>query len=148
MNRGYFGIGIYDAKREVNFGTLMRSAYSFGASFIFTVGHRFKKQASDTCKTWRHLPVVNYKTIDDLIEHLPHACPIVAVELCENARQLNNFCHPLSACYLLGAEDVGLPKHILDKCPSRVVVPKAKQCLNVAVAGSIVMYDRVIKQGI
>ena len=38
---GYFGVGIVNGKSEANQGTLWRSAYQLGASFIFTVGARF-----------------------------------------------------------------------------------------------------------
>lgn len=48
--RGYFGIGIYNPKTETNMGTLWRSAYNFGADFIFTIGMRYKKMGSDTAK--------------------------------------------------------------------------------------------------
>ena len=34
---GYFEIGIYNGKTEVNMGTLWRSAYQLGASGIFIV---------------------------------------------------------------------------------------------------------------
>lgn len=42
MKRGYFGIGIYHTKNVLNVGTLWRSAHNFGASFIFTVGMRYR----------------------------------------------------------------------------------------------------------
>ena len=64
--RGYFGIGVYHAKKDVNIGTLWRSAYIFGASFIFTIGRRFPKQASDTVKAFRHIPLFEYQTIEEL----------------------------------------------------------------------------------
>lgn len=34
----YFAIGIYHPKTEMNMGTLWRSAYQLGASYIFTIG--------------------------------------------------------------------------------------------------------------
>jgi tRNA (guanosine-2'-O-)-methyltransferase len=43
--RGYYGIGIENVKTAENVGTLWRSAYILGASFIFTIGKRYKKQA-------------------------------------------------------------------------------------------------------
>ena len=35
---GFFGIGVYRLKTEANHGTLWRSAFQFGADFIFTIG--------------------------------------------------------------------------------------------------------------
>ena len=45
---GFFGIGIENAKNEYNIGTLWRSAYLMGASFIFTVNTRYKKTKVQT----------------------------------------------------------------------------------------------------
>lgn len=144
--RGYYGIGIYHGKHEENQGTLWRSAYNFGAAFIFTIGKRFQKQAADTPKAYHHVPMYNYVDMEDFTRHLPHACPIVAVELTEDATPLDRFCHPERCIYLLGAEDHGLPQNVLGWCHHRVIVPGAKNCLNVATAGSIVMYDRTIQK--
>ncbi len=41
---GYFGIGIYQAKRFENVGVLWRGAYQLGASYIFTIGKRYRRQ--------------------------------------------------------------------------------------------------------
>ena len=38
--RGYFGVGIYQPKHWENVGTLWRSAYQLGASFLVVVGSR------------------------------------------------------------------------------------------------------------
>lgn len=37
VQKGFFGIGVYQIKRSENIGTLWRSAYILGASFIFTI---------------------------------------------------------------------------------------------------------------
>ena len=52
---------------------------------------------------------------------------------------------PERAVYLLGAEDHGLSRKALDKCHHFIMIPGSQldQSLNVSVAGSIIMYDRV-----
>ena len=144
--RGYFGIGIYQGKTPVNIGTLWRSAFAFGADFIFTVGPRYKAQASDTTKAPKHVPLFSYETFADMKAHLPWSCPLVGVEIDERAISLAEFKHPERACYLLGAEDYGLPQHVLRECHKTIVIPGASRCLNVAVAGSIVLYDRITRR--
>ena len=60
---GFFGIGIYRAKSEANHGTLWRSAYQLGASFMFTIGARFDKhrvRSTDTAKAWAKIPIFQY----------------------------------------------------------------------------------------
>lgn len=144
--RGYFGIGVYHIKSEVNLGTLWRSAYIYEADFIFTVGKRYKKQASDTLKTWRHVPLLHFNDYPDLKEHVPYSCPIVCIEIADNAVSLPTYVHPERAIYLLGAEDHGLPESVA--WGHTVLEIPSKLCLNVAVAGSIVMYDRYVKRGV
>lgn len=144
--RGFFGVAVYHAKHEVNVGTLWRSASSYGAALVATVGERYRRQSSDNTKTWRHTPLVHYRDIDDLIEHLPHACPLVGVELDPRANLLTQYAHPDRALYLLGAEDHGLPVSVLDRCHQVVQIPSPQPwSLNVAVAGSLVMHDRFVK---
>lgn len=144
--RGFFGIGIVGTKTASNVGTLWRSAYSLEAGFIFTAGKRYPQQASDTVRAWRHVPMFEYVNGHDLLEHLPKACVPVAVELDESARPLARYTHPERACYILGAEDVGLPASVMARCRDIIQVPGV-YCMNVAVAGSIVMYDRAVKLG-
>jgi tRNA G18 (ribose-2'-O)-methylase SpoU len=141
--RGFFGVGVYHPKHEANVGSLWRTAVAYDATFLATVGTRYKPQASDTGNARRHTPLHHYATMDDLIEHLPHGCPIVGVELDPRATPLDEFKHPERALYLLGAEDHGLPPGILDPCHSLVSVPSAVSwSLNVAVAGGIVLASR------
>jgi tRNA G18 (ribose-2'-O)-methylase SpoU len=142
---GYFGIGITHAKYEVNLGTLWRSAFSLGASFIFIVGPRFTREASDTTKSWRSIPLFRYQTFDQFYDALPYDCQLIGVELVSGAERLETFSHPNRCLYLLGAEDHGIPGQELARC-HRVVVLPGSYCMNVAVAGSIVMYDRLAKR--
>lgn len=140
--RGYFGIGVYSPKKEINIGTLWRTAYSYGAGFIFTIGKRYKKQPSDTCKTWRHTPLLNYVCFDDFKQHIPFDCRVVCVEIASDSVSLPEFEHPDRVIYLLGAEDNGIPTEILSRYKTITIPAIRGISLNVAVAGSIVMYDR------
>lgn len=145
MSRGYYGIGIVGSKTPLNVGTLWRSAGILDAAFIFTAGRRYPKQASDTIQAWKHIPLFEHDSADDLFENIPKDCVPVAVELDPRARPLVNYTHPERAVYLLGAEDTGLPNPVLDRCRDVVQIP-GSYCLNVAVAGSIVLYDRIAKE--
>ena len=142
--RGYFGIGIYHTKTEANVGTLWRSAHNFGASFIFTIGKRYKKQSSDTTKAWKSIPLFHYVDFNDFKNKIPYDCLVIAIEQSETSKSISTFEHPERAIYILGAEDHGIPANILKDCCS-VVHIDTPICLNVAVAGSIVMFDRCSK---
>jgi len=147
MKRGYFGIGIYNGKCTSNVGTLWRSAGILGADFIFTIGKRYQRQCSDTLKTPRHIPLYHYDDFEDFFSHIPYDCPVIAVELDKDSVMLEQFTHPERCIYLLGAEDSGIPRDILARCKQTVQL-QGRFCFNVAVAGSIVMYDRVRQRGI
>ena len=142
---GFFEIGIYHTKTEVNVGTLWRSAYQLGASGIFTIGRRYKSQSSDTVKSWRHIPLRNFVDFDDFSKHRPMDAVLVGVEM--GGHKLTNYIHPKSCIYLLGAEDSGLPTDIIDRCNHLVSIESVNtESYNVAVAGSIVMYHRLLGQ--
>ena len=147
IDRGYFGIGIYNPKFSINVGTLYRSAFVFGASLIFTLGTRIPTQSSDTYNSYKHIPYYKYLNLEDLKQHLPYDCPLIGIEISNGAETLSKFSHPHRAIYLLGSEDNGLPNKVLLQCHRILQIPsKLPLCLNVATAGSIVMYDRYIKR--
>lgn len=143
-NRGFFGIGIQHTKTEQNIGTLWRSASIMGASFIFTIGKRYKKQASDTMQSWRHIPLYNYETFEEFYKAMPYDCQLIGIELDDKSEPIETFKHPERCIYLLGAEDNGLTKEAIDKCHKIVQLP-GDYCMNVSVAGSIMMYDKLQK---
>jgi tRNA G18 (ribose-2'-O)-methylase SpoU len=144
--KGYFGIGIERSKTEANVGTLWRSAYNLGASFIFTIGKRYPKQSSDTTQAWRNIPLLEFIDVEDFRNHVPYDCQIIGVEITDNARSLQTFVHPKRAIYILGPEDGSLSNEAQSIC-QHIVKFDSRYCLNVAVAGSIVMYDRQTKLG-
>ena len=139
--RGYFGVAIYMPKTETNVGTLIRTAHILGASWVCTIGRRYKEQASDTMKAVKHMPLFHYETYEHFLAALPSNCALIGVELDDRATLLENFTHPERACYLLGAEDTGIPAEVLSDCDS-IVKLRGARSLNVAVAGSIVLYNR------
>jgi tRNA G18 (ribose-2'-O)-methylase SpoU len=140
--RGYFAIGAERISKSRNLGNLMRSAHGFGAAFTFTVGARYidDEAYADTSKGQLHLPHYNWGSITDMA--LPGGCRVVGVELLDEAHDLPSFRHPLRAAYVLGPEKGSLSPELLDKCDHVVKIPTTF-CINVAMAGAIVMYDRV-----
>lgn len=145
--RGFFGVGIYHPKKEVNVGGLWRSAFIYGASFVFTIGRRYERQAADTPRTPLTVPLFHFSSWAAFRESSPYSAPLVGVELDDRATLLGEYEHPERAVYLLGAEDGGLPKSVLDQCHDVVQVPTLMSVsLNVASAGSVVLYDRHVKE--
>jgi len=139
-----FGIGVEHSKTEVNIGTLLRSAVNFGASFVFTVGRRYAPQKSDTLQSWHHIPVWHFNTWEEYHNHAPYDWRPLGIEIAPEATDLPAFVHPNRAVYILGAEDRGLSVYARQLCQALITIPSTF-CLNVAVAGAIVMYDRTTK---
>lgn len=140
--RGYFGLALYHPKKSSNWGTLVRTANLLECSFIAAIGARYPIQGSDTLKTHKHVPVFEFPTFEEFRKHcMPYDCQLVGVELDNRAKDLKDFVHPERAIYLMGAEDHGLPQKIMDEC-QHLVKLKGRYSMNVAVAGSIVLYHR------
>lgn len=142
LPRGYFAIGAERSSKALNLGNLMRSAHAFGASFTFTVGATYQalEARADTSKGQYHLPHYNWKSKSELV--LPQGCKLVGIELTDDAIDLPSFRHPLRAAYILGPEQGSLSPDIVADCDHVVKIPTSF-CINVAMAGAIVMYDRV-----
>jgi len=140
----FFGIGILQPKTSHNIGTLWRSAYILGASFIFIIDGKYNHQMSDTTKAWSKIPFYKYDNFEHFYNSMPHSTQLVGVELSDKSTPIKSFKHPPRASYLLGSEDNGLPDFIVEKCHKLIQLPGATS-LNVAVSASIVLYDRINK---
>ncbi|GIX07089.1 MAG: hypothetical protein KatS3mg115_1492 [Candidatus Poribacteria bacterium] len=149
MERGFFMIGVVEPRNTLNIGTLIRSAYAFGATAVFGIGARFPLENEAAHRFDRHVPVFYFDDAEHFQRSVPENAELVLIEMHERAHPLQNFVHPERAIYLLGSEYVGIPPEYftlrprvhLVQIPTRVPVS-----LNVAIAGSIVMADRVMKE--
>ncbi|AWK87806.1 RNA methyltransferase [Azospirillum thermophilum] len=145
--RGYFAIGVERISKPGNVGNLMRTAHAFGASFFFAIDPEpdlREARLVDTSGATEHLPFYVYDRVADLA--LPKDCRLVGVELTEDAVPLPSFRHPTRAAYVLGPERASLSPAILERCDFTIKIPMSF-CVNVGVAGAIVMYDRMISLG-
>lgn len=144
--RGFFGIGVEGLSKPMNAGNLFRTAHAFGGSFVFTIAATYSVNAarSDTSKTPHNLPWYTYDSPADL--SLPTGCQLVGIELLDEAIELPSFRHPLRAAYVLGPEMGSLSPALVKRCDHVIKIPTSF-CVNVGVAGAIVMYDRLITLG-
>jgi tRNA G18 (ribose-2'-O)-methylase SpoU len=144
LMRGYFGIGVEGISKPMNLGSLLRSAHAFGAGFAFTIGAVFDAKAaaqSDTSAAVASMPFNAWRDLDEM--RLPHGCRLVGIEFRDDASDLPSFTHPSQAAYVLGAERASLSPELVERCDFLVKIP-TKFCVNVAIAGALVMYDRMI----
>ena len=145
--RGYFGIGVESLSKPMNLGALQRTAHAFGAAFTFTVAAAPKVRVmhnADTAKSDLHVPWYLWNSVDDI--QLPRGCVLVGVELTEDAIELPAFRHPLRAAYVMGGEARDLSPGLQARCAFIVKIP-TRFCINVGLAGALVMYDRTLSMG-
>ncbi len=146
-SRGYFGIGAEGISKPANVGALLRTAHAFGAAFCFSIGAGYDGRGgrlADTADTPAHVPLWRFPSVEALT--LPQGCVLVGIELLEDAAELPSFRHPLNAAYVLGPERSGLSPALLAQCRHVVRIP-TRFALNLAVAGAIVLYDRLLQHG-
>ena len=142
---GYFEIGIFEPKHWENVGTLWRSAWQLGAAGIFTIGgSKPKHQITDVLRVDKRIPLRCYENFDAFLAARPQGAELIGIEM--GGEPLSTFVHPIRAVYLLGSEVNGLPKDVLSKCQHVLEIESVNYpSYNVAVSGSIVMYERLIK---
>ncbi len=78
--------------------------------------------------------------------YLPDDCRLVGVELTQDAIELPSFRHPSKAAYILGPEGGSLSPQMIESCEFVVKIPMSF-CINVAMAGVVIMYDRMRSMG-
>ena len=145
--KGYFAIGAEGISKPMNLGALMRTANAFGASFVFSVKAEDRTKIaykSDTSRTFKSVPYYQWESIEEMV--LPRECQMVGVELTDDAVDLPEFRHPRMAAYVLGPERGNLSAAMQDRCDHIIKIP-TKFCINVSLAGALVMYDRVRSMG-
>lgn len=144
MKSGYYGVGIYNPKKRVNVGGILRNAHVFGADFVTILGQRYGKDGLDVSNATRHVPTWHFDNTAEFMKNIPRHCTTIGIEITDDCDSLERFCHPMQAFYLFGPEDGSIPKTVLNQCQYVVRIPTAG-CLNVNVACGIVLYDRLKK---
>jgi tRNA G18 (ribose-2'-O)-methylase SpoU len=146
-SRGYSALGVENISKARNAGAVIRTAHAFGAAFAFTVGETLSRgdiAHADTSKAVEQIPLYMFASCRELA--LPEGCKLVGVELTDEAALLPSFRHPRQAAYILGSERLGLSEEMQDLCDHLIKIP-TQFSLNVAVAGALVMYDRLQSLG-
>ncbi len=137
----------WNTSKEHNVGTLVRTAHAVAAQEVVLVGDReWNVEAAKTSEYFTDVTI-----LDDAAAFLDHVqkrgWSLVAVELDRQSVSLFDVEYPEHPCFLLGAERDGLPQSLIEAAEIVVQIPQwgLVPCLNLAVAGSIVMYDYLAK---
>jgi tRNA G18 (ribose-2'-O)-methylase SpoU len=144
-----FAIAAWEISKEHNVGTLVRTAHAAAAEQVILLGEReWNVEAARTAELYTEIVQLPAQT-DALRAHIKaHGWNLVAVELTEDSTNLFDAEYPDRPCFILGAEVGGLPPELLEDAGLIVQIPQwgLVPCLNLAVAGSIVVYDYLAKR--
>lgn len=137
----------WNTTKEHNVGSLVRTAHAVAAEEVMLVGDReWNVEAARTAELYT--TVTQLADLDEFRSHLADRCfNLVAVELDERAVNLFEAEYPERPCFLLGTEIGGVPQPLLCEAAMVVQIPQwgLVPSLNLAVAGSIVLYDYLAK---
>jgi tRNA G18 (ribose-2'-O)-methylase SpoU len=140
-------IAAWNISKDHNVGTLVRTAHAAAFEEVILVGTRdWNVEAAKTADLYTS--VIHVEDQRELLYHCrKKGWNIVAVELDDEAENLFEVSYAERPCFLLGAELGGLPQELRDASTQIVQIPQwgLVPCLNLAVAGSIVVYDFLAK---
>jgi TrmH family RNA methyltransferase len=125
-----------------NVGTLLRSADAFGAGVMLSEGcaDPFGPKALRAAmgSTFR-VPLLGFEP----------AAPSIAL-VAEGGESLDDVELERYSTFVLGSEREGLPEDLLARCDLRATIPirPGVESLNVAMAGTIVLYERSRRSGV
>jgi tRNA G18 (ribose-2'-O)-methylase SpoU len=142
-----FAIAAWEISKEHNVGSLVRTAHAAAAEEVLLVGERdWNVEAARTAELYTR--VVQLMGMDEFQAHIQRrGWSLVAVELHARAISLFDASYPERPCFLLGAELGGVPEPLIEGSSLVVQIPQwgLVPSLNLAIAGSIVVYDYLAK---
>jgi 23S rRNA (guanosine2251-2'-O)-methyltransferase len=140
-------LAAWDITKEHNVGSLVRTAHAAALAEVILVGDReWNVAAARTANNYTR--IVQLTDAAALVAHLEQqAWQLVAVEVDARAVSLFDARYPERPCFLVGAELGGIPEALIARAQVVVRIPQwgLVPSLNLAVAGSIVVYDYLAK---
>lgn len=141
-------IAAWEISKEHNVGSLVRTAHAAAVEEVILVGEReWNVEAAKTAELYTE--IVQLADLESFRNYLQsQQWNLVAVELDPRSVNLFEAAYPERPCFLLGAELGGVPSELLDQAQLVVRIPQwgLVPSLNLAVAGSIVLYDYLGKR--
>jgi tRNA G18 (ribose-2'-O)-methylase SpoU len=142
-----FAIAAWNISKDHNVGSLVRTAHATAASELLLVGEReWNVEAARTAELYT--TIVHLADAEAFLSRLAERTwNLVAVELDDRAVNIFEADYPDRPCFLLGAELGGIPETLIERASLVVQIPQwgLVPSLNLAVAGSIVLYDYLSK---
>ena len=129
---------------DFNLGTVIRNANFFGFKEAFYIGGSRQWDRRSAVGTHNYIPLTHFKTIDEFIAEVWFDYCLIALECNVKDRYIDNmfeFKWPEKSLIIVGEEQSGLPKELLDRCAYIVEIPAygTVRSMNVGTASGIAM---------
>jgi tRNA G18 (ribose-2'-O)-methylase SpoU len=142
-----FAVAAWNITKEHNVGSLVRTAHATAATEVVLVGDRdWNVEAARTSELYT--TIIHLPDGEAFRDHLAERrWQLVAVELHHRAVSVFEAEYPDRPCFLVGAELGGVPDELVTGAAAVVQIPQwgLVPSLNLAVAGSLVIYDYLAK---
>jgi tRNA G18 (ribose-2'-O)-methylase SpoU len=141
----HWKVWMHNLRSAHNVGSIIRTVDCFGWQSVITSGytapstHKGVSSAALGAEQW--IECESFEDSDLVLEKYTHL-PLIALELTEDAVEIQNFEWPTQGILLLGNEEFGVNSELLKKCVATVKIPQygRKGSLNVANAFAVAAF--------
>lgn len=141
-SRSELEIAIENLERDFNMGTIVRTANAFNVKRVHVIGRRqWNKRGAMVTDAYMH--VVYHASVEDFKQAMIEGSKaIIAIDIIEGAKTLNEYPLPLNAVLVFGAEGPGISDELLRESEAVVSIEQfgSTRSINVGVAAGIAMY--------
>jgi tRNA G18 (ribose-2'-O)-methylase SpoU len=142
QHRSALEIAVENLERDFNMGTIIRNANAFNVAKVHIIGRRqWNKRGA--MATDLYMNVEYHATVEDFVEAARRSKKmIIAVDIVEGAKNLEDTKLPSESILVFGSEGPGLSDAMLQNADQIVKIDQtgSTRSLNVGVASGIAMY--------
>jgi len=135
-------VAVENWEKDLNLGTITRSANAFNVSGFHVVGEK-QWNRRGAMATYRYVHVHHHDTIHDLNDFCEqHTIALIGIDNCETSVPIEGAVLPEKAMLLFGNEGVGLTDDAKKMCSQiyEITMEGSTRSLNSSVAAGIAMY--------
>ncbi len=142
LTRAPLHVAVENWEKDLNLGTITRSANAFNVSGFHIVGEK-KWNRRGAMATYRYVHVYHHDTVEDLHEFCENNnLTLIGIDNCETSIPIEGAMLPENSMLLFGNEGVGLTDEAKKRCDSiyEISMTGSTRSLNSSVAAGIAMY--------
>lgn len=141
-SRAPMHVAVENWEKDLNLGTITRSANAFNVSGFHVVGEK-KWNRRGAMATYRYISVHHHESIEDLITFCEQQkLDLIGIDCCEGSVPIESQTLPSNSMLLFGNEGVGLTDKAMQACSKicEITMSGSTRSLNSSVAAGIAMY--------